>query len=100
MDKLKIDKKLEWTPSRTVKGCLKFPDHYALHLVLKNIPTRNKEFEPNPKEIIWNTKKRDGWKIFKENTENNENLLNAASLETESPVTIVFSNLTLTILSE
>ena len=38
IDSLEIDSKLGWTPSRPVKGNLKFPDHYALLLSLKTYP--------------------------------------------------------------
>ena len=32
IDKLEIDSGLNWTPSRSVKGVLQYPDHYALFL--------------------------------------------------------------------
>ena len=72
-----------------MKGKLKHPDHYALHLALKNIPMKNKTFIPNPKEIVWNTKKKEGWKYFREMTDNNEKLNRVANNEETSPEIIL-----------
>ena len=60
IDKLEIDLDLKFTPSRSVKGVLKFPDHYALLLKLKNIPTKPPTKLTMNKSIIWNTRKKDG----------------------------------------
>ena len=46
IDKLEIDKKLQWIPSRVVKGKLKFPDHHAPLLTLKNIPIKSRKSFP------------------------------------------------------
>ena len=61
--KLEIDKDLKWTPCRPVKNSkLCYTDHYALVLVLKNIPKRNDRKLPKQKPVIWNTnKKGDGY---------------------------------------
>ena len=59
VDKLKIDRKEEWTPSRHVKGKLKYPDHYSLLLTLKGLPS--KKAKPFPgRKVIWNTRKKIG----------------------------------------
>ena len=60
IDKLKIDKHQEWTPSRSVKGRIKHPDHYALLLTLKEIPMKLPTVFPGRKTIRWNTRKKDG----------------------------------------
>ena len=74
IDKLEIDNKLEWTPCKSVKGKLKFPDHYAILLRLKDVPILKKHHIPSNKETIWNTKKKDGWVNYRNKTENNEQL--------------------------
>ena len=37
VEKLEIDKNLLWTLSKTMKGKIKYPDHYALQLSFKNL---------------------------------------------------------------
>ena len=81
IEKLEVDKSLQWTPYRVVKGEYKFPDHYALLLVLKSIPMRQQNFVSNQKQIIWNTKKKMGWEIYKDMTENNDEFHKASSLK-------------------
>ena len=81
IEKLEVDKSLQWTPYRVVKGEYKFPDHYALHLVLKSIPMRQLNFVSNKKQIIWNTKKKMGWEMYKDMTENNNVFHKASSME-------------------
>ena len=76
---LNIDKELQWTPSRNYKGQLKFPDHFALLLTL-NIPMANTKHIPTKKNIIWNTKKQNGWERYKAITENNKELDRATNM--------------------
>ena len=75
IDKLEVDKDLKWTPSRVKNSVLKFPDHYALLLTLKNIPMMEKMKVVNRKQIRWNTRKPNGWQRYKSLTEENEKLL-------------------------
>ena len=45
--RLEIDKDLHWTPYRSVnKRTLRFTDHYAMLLVIKNIPKMKKKRKP------------------------------------------------------
>ena len=71
IEKLEIDKDLNWTPSRSVKGNLKFPDHYALLLTMKNLPINKPSSQVIRKQIIWNTRKKNGWLMYSKKTENN-----------------------------
>ena len=84
IDKLQIDKNQEWTASRSVKGELKYPDHYALLLTFKGIPMKAPTVFPGRKTIRWNTRKRMGWENYKMKTEYNEALLRAAVMEEDS----------------
>ena len=89
IEKLEIDKNQEWTPCRSNGNKVIFPDHYALLLVLNNIPTRISKYAPSRKEIIWNTKRINGWENFKIKTDNNPQLLKVASSQ-EADTNIVF----------
>ena len=84
---LVIDKNLNWTPARNQKGKLKHTDHFSLFLTL-NIPMLNNKNRPTKKQIIWNTKKHNGWEKYKEITENNKELERATAMETEDPETV------------
>ena len=83
IDNLEIDSKLGWTPSRPVKGNLKFPDHYALLLSLKNIPMMKTLTIPPRKEVVWNTRKKGGWEKYRSKTENNPVFIRAAESQEE-----------------
>ena len=86
VDKFEIDSKQQWTPSRSVQGKLKFPDHYGILLSLKGIPTKRSEKSfPGKKTIRWNTWKKGGWEDYRLRTENNEKLLSAANINSEDP---------------
>ena len=87
VEELNIDKELQWTPSRNYKGQLKFPDHFALLLTL-NIPMANTKHIPTKKNIIWNTKKQNGWERYKAITENNKELDRATNMESDDPEVI------------
>ena len=43
-------------------------------MTLKNLPTKAASTVAPRKQIIWNTRKRDGWKRYKEKTEKNAKL--------------------------
>ena len=89
IQKLYIDSKLKWTPSKNFNGVLKYPDHYALHLVIDNIPIRKSNYVPEKKHTIWNTKNREGWIKYKRSTDgNNKMLLKAAEMQCDDPDTI------------
>ena len=88
VDKLEIDSKLEWTPSRSVNGSLKHPDHYALQLVFKNIPMKETKPTTGSKHIVWNTRKKDGWLKYKEVTEDNSIFNDIADMETDDPQSV------------
>ena len=85
IDKLEIDSDLQWTPSRAVKGTLKFPDHYALLLTLKHIPMKLSQSFPPKKHVVWNTRKKMGWNKYKERTEMNKRLLKLAEFKDADP---------------
>ena len=65
VNKFKIDQNLEWTPSRSRKGSLKHPDHYAILLELKGIPMKPPIVFPGRKITKWNTRKKEGWEKYK-----------------------------------
>ena len=69
IDKLVIDTDHRFTPSRSVKGSLKYPDHYALMLMIKQIPMKKTQIIPPRKEIVWNTRKKDDWEKYLQKTE-------------------------------
>ena len=91
IDKLEIDIDLKWTPCRSKNGVLKYPDHYALLLAFKDIPMFKAKPIPCKKEIVWNTKKKEGWKKFKEKTENNKMLIKASQSESSDPERVLKS---------
>ena len=83
---MRLTVNLRFTPSKITNGELKYPDHYALHLVLDNIPIRNSLYVPPKKVTVWNTKAKEGWeKYAKATTENNKRLMKAATMESENP---------------
>ena len=84
IEKFEIDKNLNWTPHRESKMKIKHSDHYALLLVLDNVPKRKREFFPTRKHTIWNTKKPNGWTKYRERTENNDELLRAAEMSPDT----------------
>ena len=85
IEELKIDNKLEWTPYRAVKGKLKYPDHYGLLLSFKGLPSKETKSFPGRKSVIWNTRKRGGWDVYKQRTENNERLYKVVESNEEDP---------------
>ena len=89
VNKLKIDNNLEWTPSRSYKGKLKYPDHYALLLILKGIPMKTIKPLNGLKTVRWNTRKKGGWDKYKHKTENNIKLLKSSELKNEEPEIIL-----------
>ena len=89
IDKLEVDKELKWTPSRVTNGVLKFPDHYALLLTLKNIPLMKITKVVNRKHIQWNTRKPNGWEKYKTLTNDNGKLLAIAESKEEDPEKIL-----------
>ena len=89
IERFEIDNDLKWTPSRPTKDGLKFTDHYALHLVLNNIPMKKVDSKPVRKEVKWNIKRNNGWNKYRELTEVNERLASAASIENENPQIIL-----------
>ena len=61
IDRMEIDKDLLWTPSKVVKGNIKYPDHYALQVIFKNLPMAKGEKKMvNRKQGIWSLKRRNG----------------------------------------
>merc|ERR1711954_157649 len=73
--KLEIDKNLNWTPYRTInRNKIRFTDHYALMVIMKNIPKKKNKPPKQKKSIIWNTNKAGGWDKYHEKTSNNTNL--------------------------
>ena len=61
---LEIDKNMCFTPSRPVSKGLRHSDHYALLLVLKNLPA-NQRTKTYAKSIVrWNTNKPGGWERY------------------------------------
>ena len=64
INELEVDVDQKWTASRNVKGTLKFPDHYALMLTMTKIPMKKTMSIPPRKEIIWNTRKKNGWERY------------------------------------
>ena len=84
IEKLEVDANLNGTANRNHKGILKFPDHYAVMMTLKNIPMKKTMSVPPRKEIVWNTRKKNGWIKYREKTENNPVFLKAATMEDEN----------------
>ena len=89
IDKLEVDKELRWTPNRVANGVLKFPDHYALLLTLKNIPKLKKKNVVNRKHIRWNTRKVNGWETYTKLTDNNNKLMDIVQNNVDDPETIL-----------
>ena len=89
IEKLEVDKNLNWTPSRAVKNHLKFPDHYALLLTMKNIPMKHSHTFPPKKYVLWNTRKKDGWLKYREKTDMNQVLLKLAERDDVDPETLL-----------
>ena len=57
---------------------MKYTDHYAIKVILKNIPTKSigkKTVVDEP--IIWNTNRKEGWDKYRRKTEQNSGLDNA-----------------------
>ena len=74
IDKLVIDKDLNWTPARHIsKKKLRFTNHNAIIFKLKNLPKKSSK-KNGTKPIIWNTKKQGGWELYNKSTEENEKM--------------------------
>ena len=56
---------------------------------MKDNPLRKAKAPPCNKEVIWNTRCKDGWNKYKENTENNKKLIKTAELDTSNPEEIL-----------
>ena len=76
-------------PQSPKNRTLKYLDHYALKLTMKNIPMVGNETVTKQKHTIWNTKKVNGWEKYKEATENNINLFRAAEMNIDDPEIIM-----------
>ena len=74
LDTFIIDKEQSFTPFRASKGRQVYPDHYAVQVVFKDIPTVRKEQRNNDKVTQWNLNKEGGWKQYYELTECNKKL--------------------------
>ena len=68
-----IDKDFKFTPGRPIsKTKMVYPDHYAILLVMKNLPLSSNKSRVCQKYQMWNINKEGGWKKYRELTENNE----------------------------
>ena len=87
LDKVTIDKNLDFTPSRPVsKGKLSYTDHYAILIEFKNLPIRS-SIESKKKLKIWNLNKENGWENFKQLPDDNRVLRDIASSSRENKST-------------
>ena len=85
VDSLEIDVKQQWTPCQQHKGKLKYPDHYALKLTFKGIPTKELIPLAGRKSIKWNTRKKGGWESYKSKTDNNLKLIKVREMDSNTP---------------
>ena len=77
--KLTIDKHLAVIPGRPIrKKKIIYSKHHSSILEFRNIPLKIKANSVGVKFSMWNTNKVGGWEVFKDMTENNEKLDNAA----------------------
>ena len=75
--------------SRSVKETLKFPDHYAILLKLKDIPMKPPTSFVTRKQVIWNTKRKSGWEKYEQKTENNPVFMKVSNMEEESAESVL-----------
>ena len=73
VEKVIIDKDRKFTPCSISKnGRITYPDHFAIMILMKNIPMKKEKTVRPPKVIMWNTNKPGGWKRYYEETNANE----------------------------
>lgn len=84
IEEMTIDKNLEWTPKRVVKGNqIKHPDHYAIVVLFKDIPLKENSHTIR-KTVRWNTNRPDGWMRYKNLTTNHPKLEKIANDDIEN----------------
>lgn len=73
---LVIDWKRRFIPHMAIsKNKLCYADHLSMYVKFKDIPVKQIENFKEPKKIIWNTNKIEGWEKYKDLTDTNETLL-------------------------
>ena len=78
---MKFDKDLRFTPGIAVgNGKVKYSDHYAILVEMKDIPLNCKRNRNGKKTTVWNTNKEGGWKRYEELTSNNNVLEDIADI--------------------
>ena len=80
IDILRVDKERVMTPHRAIgkQKKLVYTDHRSLLLIFKNLPINLNKKNPNEKISVWNTNKPNGWEMYKQLTDENEDLENLA----------------------
>ena len=90
VDEVIIDKNFNFTPGKPIgRNKMCYPDHYAMLFTMKNIPLSNGKVAPCEKFKMWNLNKDDGWKKYRELTEENENLKKVIQDDAENPTELM-----------
>ena len=84
VDSMKIDDLRQFTPFRPCGKSVTYTDHYAIQISFKGLPLASKKSVKEKDIVRWNTNRKDGWESYKELTDGNEALDDAASANMES----------------
>ena len=64
-----IDTNVKVPPSHAMKkNTLKYPDHFAVMVIFKDIPRKKIHEKSGQKIVLWNTNREGGWESYREDT--------------------------------